>query len=36
MEKYNENLLPVLAHTAQLYAYDNEKPYASATTHFLG
>lgn len=34
--KYNENLLPTIAHSAQLFVYDDEKPYASATTHFFG
>ncbi len=36
MVKYNENLLPILAHSAQLIVYDDEKPCASATTHFFG
>src|ERR671931_1222670 len=36
MAKYNENLLPMLAHCLQLSVYDAEKPYASPTTHFRG
>ena len=36
MAKYNENLLPMLAHWLQLSVYEAEKPYASPTTHFLG
>jgi hypothetical protein len=36
MVKYNENLLPILAHYAQVLVYDDEKQYASATTHFFG
>ena len=36
MAKYNENLLPMLAHWLQLSVYEAEKPYASPTTHFRG